>query len=482
MKLPTEAWQPLRRHELQLKLWRTKSRFVAVAAGRGSGKTELARRRVVMYLPVKKPWPDPIYFYALPTRDQAKRVAWKALNRLIPPEWIKKVHNSDMTVETIFGSTLYVIGMDKHRRAEGVQWDGGVLDESCDQKPEAFNISILPALSHRNPWCWRIGVPKRHGVGARDFKRFYDIGRNRDVVDSADNTNTNIIDESNLDISDDDSEVSLADLSVESYTWPSSDILTPQQLAFAQANLDAKDYNEQYNATWESASGAAFYAYSDLEAPLGNLDKDIFLHPKLPLIIGQDFNVDPMAWIIGQYYDARSNIVQGLNESLNTEHKKFIGKFCVIDELFIRNTNTPATLNELFKRFGDHQAGFHFYGDASGKARKTSASLTDYLLVKQDVRFRNSRIYFLKANPRVADRLAACNAMFCNAKGERRLFIHPKCKHLRQDLQERAFAEGTNELDDYSDLGHISDALGYPIHRMFPIRVILTDKKPRVLV
>lgn len=442
----TPAWRPFKYHEEQVKLWRTKAQFVAVAAGRGSGKTELARRRVVRMLPVKKPWNDPVYFYALPTINQAKRIAWKKIIDLIPVDWLKKVNQSDMLIETIFGSSLYVLGMDKAQRAEGLQYDGGILDESCDQRPKVFDLSILPALSHRKGFCWRIGVPKRHGIGSRDFKKFFDLGQG--------------IKDKNEDEEEDE-----LNIEVESYTWPSSTVLTAEQLAWAETNLDAKDFNEQYNASWETASGSIFYAYKDVEAPEGNLLSSIQYNPKLPLIIGQDFNVDPMAWIIGQSYEDKAHI-----------------HIHVIDELYIRNTNTPAALSELYKRYGQHNSGFEFFGDASGRARKTSASISDYVHIKQDTRFHNSRVYFLKANPRVQDRFAACNAMFCNAKGERRLFIHPRCKNLRKDLQDRNYVEGSNEPDDYGDIGHISDALGYPIHRLFPIRALLTNKSPVVLL
>src|SRR6185437_5009926 len=137
----TPAWFPLRYHPAQTRVWRTKARFVALACGRGSGKTELSRRRLVRFLPVKKPWPDPIYFLAYPTRAQAKLVAWERIKALIPKEWIASpddIRESDLTIKTRFGSKLFLVGMNEPARIEGVQWDGGVIDESCDQWPGSF--------------------------------------------------------------------------------------------------------------------------------------------------------------------------------------------------------------------------------------------------------------------------------------------------------------------------------------------------------
>lgn len=460
----TPAWTPLKYHPVQAKLWRTKAQFVAVAAGRGSGKTELARRRIVRYLPViYDDHPDPIYFYGLPTIKQAKRVAWDKLLGLIPKNWIDRVNISDMVISTIFGSKLYVVGMDAPERVEGVQWNGCVIDESCDQRPKVFDLSVLPALTHRNGWCWRIGVPKRHGIGSRDFKRFYDLGcRNRDNKSSDD---TNLLAKAiSEEESDDEASESIQGITVESYTWPSADILTPEKLAWYEENLDPKDFNEQFNATWESASGAIFYGYIDKEAPEGNLDSNIVYRRDLPIIIGMDFNVDPMCWIMAQF----------------DQEKK---RFNVFDELFVRNTNTVSCLQELHRRYGTHTSGFFFFGDASGRARKTSASESDYIQIQQAInegKFKGGRIKFLTKNPRIANRFASCNMVFCNAKGERRAFIHPSVKHLRQDLQERQYKEGTNEPDDYGDVGHSSDAFGYPVHIIFPIAVRLTDKEPAI--
>jgi hypothetical protein len=422
----TDGWTQLRYHALQARLWRTKARYVAVAAGRGSGKTELARRRVVRFLPVKKPWPDPIYFYALPTMGQAKRVAWRSIKRLVPKDWlIKEPNESAMTIETVFGSMLQVIGLDKPMRVEGMQWDGGVIDESCDQKPGSFDLTFLPMFSHRTAWCWRIGVPKRYGVGATEFKEVFKKWQEDD------------------------------DPNTESYTWPSEDILTGEELLWAREHLDPRDFNEQYNASWEDASGAVFYAFSDVH----NVSDLVCYDPSRPLCIGSDFNVDPMAWVVGHRCDSRVD---------------------VFDELFLRNTNTQRTLDELYRRYGRHESGFEFYGDATGRARKTSASITDYVQIRNDRRFHGARVFYPRSNPPVVDRFASCNAMFCNATGDRRCVIHPRCKNLISDLNARSYKEGLREPEDYGDIGHITDALGYWIHRRFPVRLDPNAKAPHV--
>lgn len=411
------AWAPLRYHPCQAEALRTTARFVGLAAGRGSGKTEISRRRVVMALAQRKPWPDPMYFYALPTVAQAKRVAWKPLKSLIPPHWVHAINESAMTIETVFGSMLYVVGMDKPERVEGVQWDGGVVDESCDQKPGHFDRTLLPALTHRLGWCWRIGVPKRFGKGAADFKEFCERGQDPNAKEFA------------------------------SWTWPSEDILSPSEIELHKSVLDERDFNEQYRASWESASGAIFYAFSEED----NVIDDVQYDPHLPIVVGSDFNVDPMSWVIGHRSDK---------------------SLYIFDELFIRNTNTESTLDRLHKKYGEHSNGFEFYGDASGKARKTSADRSDYIMIKNDSRFTKKRVYYPSSNPPIANRFAATNAMLKNARGQRRLFIHPRCKQLIKDLKHRSYEPGSRQPDDSGDQGHMTDALGYIVHKRWPVRIV----------
>lgn len=423
----TPAWTTLRFHADQNRYWRSKTRFKAVAAGRRSGKTELARRKIVRWLPVRKPWADPLYFYALPTRDQARRVAWPALKALVPKRWLAKngVSESELSIETVFGSKLYLLGMDKPERAEGVGWDGGVVDESCDQKPGAFDRTLRPALADRQGWCDRIGVPKRSGPGAQEFKLFFERG-----------------------LSGDDPEI-------ESFTWPSSDILPTKEIESARGQLTDKDFNEQFNASWETVGGAVFYAFSDVL----NVSADIAYNPELPLLIGCDFNVDPMAWVFCQARD---------------------DELWVLDELWMRNTNTEAALAECARRYDGHDSGCIFFGDATGKARKTAASESDYVQIRNFKGIRGARVMFPDANPARHDRFAACNALFLNAAGKRRCRVHSRCRNLIRDLLSRAYKSGTSEPDDHDDVSHASDALGYLIHWLYPLEVADAYQTPSV--
>jgi hypothetical protein len=417
----TPAWFRLRPHKQQSAMLRDPHRFKAVVAGRGSGKTEVARRRIVMALAEKKPWPDPMYFYALPTYNQAKRVAWRKIKALVPKHWIARISESELTIETKFGSWLYVVGLDMPQRIEGVQWDGGIVDESSDTKPGTFTLSIRPALTERKGFCWRIGVPKRTGIGATEFKQFFESGLRGDHP------------------------------SVKSYWWPSWTILDDEEINDARTLLSQKDFDEQFGAQWLSVAGMIYHAWSDK-----NVDSTLEYDPTLPLIVGSDFNVDPMSWSLMQKHGG-------------DRHGSMLH---MIDEVRLSNANTLATLEVLYERYGSRQvAPFVFIGDATGRSRKTSSAAgSDYAIILNYHRFKADKVVdFPTSNPAVVDRYASVNAMLCNAHGERRLLVHPRCTSFITDMEMCAYKENTREMDNSDPLlGHMSDAAGYAIHRMYP--------------
>lgn len=404
------AWTKLRPHPIQSQMWRSRQKYVTVAAGRGSGKTELALRKGVLFSRIK----NAKGFYGGPTVQQAKRVAWDRTIALFPPSWIESINHSNLIITTIFGSEFHIVGMDKPHRIEGNQWHWCILDESADLKPGTFKRSVFPALTHYGLWCWRIGVPKRTGIGVREYKQAYDDSAKKGAA----------------------------------FTWPSSTILSPEIIEEAKETLDPKTYQEQFEATWETAAGGIYSSFDQIH----NVDDRIEYDPNQEIIVGSDFNVNPMSWTLAQ-----NRTIDGVK------------RLEVFDELFIRDTTTAATMAELLKRYPEHNAGWCFYGDAAGKNRSTNATRSDYQIIKDYEGFGRKSIKYPKKNPRRRDRFAATNGMLCNANGKRRLFIHPRCINLIEDLMSRSYKEGTMEPDDSGDQGHLCDALDYIIYAKYPI-------------
>ncbi len=414
-------WPQLEYHEIQAAYLMSKKRFNYLPCGRQSGKTELAMRKLVMNLSIRKDWSDPRYFYAAPTFTQAKRVAWQRLLNLIPPRWIADISISELLIKLIFGSELYLFGLDKPQRIEGLIIDGGIIDECSDIKPGTFDLSILPTLIWRDGWTDFIGVPKRFGQGTVEYRQNCEKAAEGKLVESA------------------------------TFAWPSAGIVPEKTLNMYRERLDERDYEELFNATWLNAGGGVFHAF-DREYNVRPVSYD----SSLPIIVGSDFNVNPMAWILGH---------------LKGE------TFEVFDEIWIRNTNTPEALNVLLTRYSQHIGGFQMYGDASARGRHTSAYMTDYTHISQDARLKTKgrTMHYIRSNPPVADRFAATNARICAGNGVRRVFIDKKCTHLIMDLETRGYKPGTRESDDRGDTGHPTDALGYILHKRFPLSKIISQ-------
>jgi hypothetical protein len=416
-------WKELRPHPKQFALWSCVDKMVAVRAARRSGKTELAKRKLVSSLPVATWHGEPgRYLFLAPVRQQAKEIAWADLKAMVKPEWLDgEPKETELKIVTRWGSELCVGGFDKPMRFEGMPWDGVIVDESADIRPTAVDRSLIPALADRDGWLWRMGVPKRTGVGAVEFNE-------------------------------------ICDNPAKGYTyfsWSASEILPPEKIAELAEILDPKDFEEQILGKVVSSSGLAFHSFSRADG--GNVINNLHTQyqPNRRIIVGSDFNVTPMVWVLCHSYN---------------------GCLYVFDEIWLKDTNTISTLNELHRRHSEHKNGWLFLGDATGRARKTAgttATQSDYQIIQNDKRFMQGlgcEIVYPRKNPAVKDRLASTNAMLCNANGKRRLFVNPSCTHLIDDLGSRGVDKFGQPVDATAYSGHPTDALGYVVHGLYPIQ------------
>jgi hypothetical protein len=150
----------------------------------------------------------------------------------------------------------------------------------------------------------------------------------------------------------------------------------------------------------------------------------------------------------------------------------------------LRDSNTLAACQAFrewvaARRFS-YPVQLSIYGDASGDSRHTSASRTDWQIVRDFMDrhaadFRSS-ILVRSTNPPVKDRTNCVNAVLKNHYGQYRLKIDPKCKYLIHDLEQVCWRTDANdnplmELDKSDPMRtHISDALGYMISFEFPMQ------------
>jgi hypothetical protein len=135
----------------------------------------------------------------------------------------------------------------------------------------------------------------------------------------------------------------------------------------------------------------------------------------------------------------------------------------VLDALSIPDSNTDAMVDEIKRRYPGRAV--IVCPDPSGKARKTSATAgeTDFTILRRA----GFTVDAPSSAPPVRDRVNAVQALCGDAKGVRRLRVHPKAVALIRALDGLTYKEGTSVPDAKSPHIHITDALGYLVWQRF---------------
>lgn len=414
-------WYALTPHPVQTALVNDPVRFKVVPAGRRSGKTERAKRYVVREA-MKTPGS---YFVAAPTRDQVKRIYWNDLKRLsfcsVLPQ---KPSESDLIIHYPNGSTLSLIGLDQPQRMEGVFWTGGVIDEIADVKDGAWAENISPALDTFNPtrpefraWCWLIGVPD-------GLNHYYEMAEYARTANDPD---------------------------WKVYTWKSSEILPPELIEAAKRRMSAKQFRQEYEASFETAFGRVYEDYDH------NNETAETIQPHEQLMWHHDFNFTPMSSGVG---------VRRGND------------FYVLDEIVLTSAVARQSALEFVERFKDHQnRNVIIYGDPAGRAGEKHGHASDYTEMEGVLKANNWNVTrkVKLAAPAIRDRQNAVRAKICNAAGERSLFVNPKkAVYVHKGLSTVQIKKGSTFLEEDSEFQHITTAIGYCVDYEWPIR---PDKK-----
>lgn len=103
------------------------------------------------------------FAYVGPYRNQAKNVAWdylKHYSAVIPG---RQVNESELCISLPSrrgGAKIRVFGADNPDALRGLYFDGVVLDEVAQMRPEVWGEVVQPALVDRRGWAIFIGTPK----------------------------------------------------------------------------------------------------------------------------------------------------------------------------------------------------------------------------------------------------------------------------------------------------------------------------------
>lgn len=428
-RLP-KRWSRLRPHATQLAFWCCDRRFTVVPSGRRSGKTEIAKRKLVMAALTFVGYHDGRFVACAPTHAQAKRIFWEDLKLLTPAWAVAKVSESELTIWLLTGTAIQVAGMDKPERIEGAPIDGIVLDEFANMRADAWVKHVRPALStpDRPGWAIFIGVPEGRN-------HYYNLFRAAEADETGDWA---------------------------AFRWKSAEIDRAEAEA-ARADLDRLTYLQEYEAEFISFEGRAYYAFDASRHASGR----VYYDDERPLILCFDFNRKPGVCAIVQEQPAPRWL-----------EKPGAGDItCVVGEVFIsRNSHTGRVCDEILARWGDHADDVVLHGDATGGARK-SAGLhgSDWDIVKAKLKpvfGHRLKAKYKRANPPVRSRMNALNSRLEAANGEARMAIDGvRCPNVVRDLEGVAATDdGDVDKPSGTELTHISDGLGYYVERRYPCK------------
>lgn len=414
-----KRWYPLIDHPVQLALINDDVRFKVVPAGRRSGKTERAKRFIAKKMLSES---NKSYFIAAPTRSQVEKIYWQDMKQLCFTSLLntKGVYESKLVIQLPNGNSLTLVGLDKPERIEGVQWDGGIVDEIADIKSDAWEKNIAPALDTVNPlqpdyraWAWLIGVPE----GLNHYYELSEYARTS------------------------------GDPDWRLYTWKSSEILPSALIDAIKQRISLKAYKQEYEASFETATRRIYEDYSERN----HTNETIKEHEQL--LWFHDFNYTPLSSGIG--------VIRDKND------------FYILDEIVLTSAVASQSALEFIEKYKNHKnKNVIIFGDPAGKAGEKHGHTSDYTAIEQILRQNGWQFkrQVKAAAPAIKDRQNAVRAKICNAHNEVSLFVNAnKAPYVHKGLATTQVKSGSTFLEENSEYQHITTAIGYCIDRIFPV-------------
>jgi hypothetical protein len=374
------------------------NRFRVLVAGRRFGKSYLA---CIELLKAALERPGETYFYCAPTYRMAKDIAWKTLKKIIPNTLVRSKNETELRMELVNDSTIELKGTENAAALRGRSLSGVVLDEAAFMEAEVWFEVLRPALADKQGWALFISTPE----GTASW--FYDLWC---YVD----------------------EDTTGDWKRWCFTTIQGGNVPPEEVEAARAQLDPRTFRQEFEASFENLSGLVAISFND-----ANIDKEVRDLPILPLLLGVDFNVDPMSGICA--------VKKG-------------DELWVFDEIIMTGGATTWDFaEEVINRYGVERR-IVACPDPTGGARKTAGvGATDHSILRKS----GFNVSTPRSPWKIRDKVTAVNTALLDASGARRCKIHPRCRELIKALRTLTYAPGTSLPNKNLGVDHAFDAFGY---------------------
>lgn len=395
----------------QTEIFISKAEYVAAVAGFGSGKTQAALTRMMA---TKFAYPRVDLGYLAPTYALIRDIFYPKVTAYLESLGVRyNINKSEHTIYIQGGGKIICRSMKDPGKIVG--WEVGdiFLDEfdtiPTDKARHVFDKCVARC---RMPFPDKKQNQKFVVTTPEGFKATYELFQ-KDPLD-----NSQLIQMS---------------------TWTNKENLVPGYIEglfklYPPQLIDAYIDGKFVNLTLGSV-------YPTFDRGKNNTDETIKPHETLH--VGMDFNVHKMAAVV---HVIRGSVPYAVDEVMGAR-------------------DTPDMIESLRQRYSDSKNPIIVFPDSTGGSTSTlNASESDITLLR-DAGF---RVDAPEANPPVRDRVVSMNAMFLNAKNERRYKVNvEKCPNYTLALEQQVY-DKTGKPDKQHDKDHPNDAAGYFINRRFP--------------
>lgn len=399
--------------------------FTLFCAGVGTGKSFIGAEKAKRYT---EDYPSAIGFIGANTHKQLTQTTLKTFfkrldqlnisyvfNKRPPRSW--RVKSKFPTHEGIItrrnGAQIWTRPLTNYDDIRGQELGWAWLDETRDTKCEAFKVLMGRMRDKNGPRSIDITTTPN------GFDWLYDSFAGDKILK----------DSLLIQASSDENKDNLPDGYIEMMLDGYDDQFAKQEIGGEFVNMGEGQCYYSFNRNKNVSSEAQDDGYSKI-------------------IVGMDFNVSPMTAVVGRLQGAA---------------------LIWFDEITMNRANTEDMANEITNRYTNwRQRQIKIYPDATGGAGKTASRgnyRSDHAILKQI--FGHESVHGAKSNPRQRDRITAVNAKFHHCD----MVLNPKMKKTISSLEKTKYKDGSKfEIDKKADCEHWSDALGYPVFRLFPIK------------
>lgn len=389
---------------VQTQLHDSPARFRYVVSGRRVGKTIWLIIELALAASRK---PRSVNWYIAPTYTMARDIAWQTLLDLLPSRLVRKTNSSRLQITLNNGATISLKGVDNPQSLRGRGLDFAALDEYAMHESNVWPEVIRPMLAtSQGRACF--------GSTPMGFNHAYDLFQRTQSGEMGDEWQSWM------------------------FTTAQGGFVSASELAAARRELDPRIFRQEFEASFEALVGRVYSNFERL-AHCRDIDE---VCGQGEVLIGMDFNVNPMTFVIGHAVNADTLYIS--------------------DAVEIPSSNTQEACDEIKVRYP--QRRIIVCPDPSGRNRTTASLNTNFTILEAA----GFVVDAPNRAPMVTDRVNAVQSLLRSADQSVRLYVHPRAGALIRTLEGQQYKVGTS-IPAKTGLDHAGDALGYLVWQQFNV-------------